>query len=242
MSNKFFSETGFISPRLLLALSLCSVGGVMGVFGIAGIPWQHAPLNDSASSASRPPRYMPVRGEKGEDLSRMEQEWNDRLTYPTGRFNPAWLRQAAAQDAKIRRNIPLGAAATRSLKNLNGASIAGATVATTSLDPTRFTALGPAPIQMTGCSGCYDYTKTQGRVNTIVVDPTTTNDGTIVAYLGSDGGGVWKTTNCCSSGTTWNVTTDDPLLSTIAIDTLTIDPNDHNTIYAGTGDLNYGSF
>ena len=214
----------------------------MGVFGIAGIPWQHAPLNDSASSASRPPRYMPVRGEKGEDLSRMEQEWNDRLTYPTGRFNPAWLRQAAAQDAKIRRNIPLGAAATRSLKNLNGANMAGATVATTSLDPTRFTALGPAPIQMTGCSGCYDYTKTQGRVNTIVVDPTTTNDGTIVAYLGSDGGGVWKTTNCCSSGTTWNVTTDDPLLSTIAIDTLTIDPNDHNTIYAGTGDLNFGTF
>ncbi len=36
--------------------------------------------------------------------------------------------------------------------------------------------------------------------------------------------------------------TDDPLLATIAIDTITIDPNDHNTVYAGTGDLNYGSF
>ena len=23
---------------------------------------------------------------------------------------------------------------------------------------------------------------------------------------------------------------------------LTMDPNDHNTVYAGTGDLNYGSF
>ena len=36
--------------------------------------------------------------------------------------------------------------------------------------------------------------------------------------------------------------TDDPLLSTIAVDTVTLDPNDHNTIYAGTGDLNFGSF
>src|SRR5258707_4504040 len=36
--------------------------------------------------------------------------------------------------------------------------------------------------------------------------------------------------------------TDDPLIGTTAIDTITIDPNDHNTIYAGTGDLNFGSF
>src|SRR4030095_1633107 len=33
-----------------------------------------------------------------------------------------------------------------------------------------------------------------------------------------------------------------PLIGTTAIDTITIDPNDHNTVYAGTGDLNYGSF
>src|SRR5205807_10636396 len=56
------------------------------------------------------------------------------------------------------------------------------------------------------------------------------------------GGGVWKTTNCCSGSTTWIATTDSPLLSTISIDTITIDQNNHNTIYAGTGDLNYGSF
>ena len=78
---------------------------------------------------------------------------------------------------------------------------------------------------MTGCSGCYDYTKTEGRVNAIAVDQTTTTNGSIVAYLGSVGGGVWKTTNCCSSLTNWSVTTDDPLLSTITIDTLAIDPN-----------------
>src|SRR5439155_6389498 len=56
------------------------------------------------------------------------------------------------------------------------------------------------------------------------------------------GGGVWKTTNCCSASTSWSVTTDDPLISTISIDSVIIDPNNHNTIYAGTGDLNFGSF
>ena len=36
--------------------------------------------------------------------------------------------------------------------------------------------------------------------------------------------------------------TDDPLLATIAIGDITIDPNNHNTVYAGTGDLRFGSF
>ena len=98
------------------------------------------------------------------------------------------------------------------------------------------------PEHMTGCSGCYDYGITEGRVNAIVIDPTTTTNGSIVAYAGCVGGGVWKTTNCCTASTTWSVTTDSPLLSTTSIDTLAFDPNDHNTIYAGTGDLNYGSF
>ena len=33
-----------------------------------------------------------------------------------------------------------------------------------------------------------------------------------------------------------------PAASTIAIGDMTLDPNDHNTVYAGTGDLRYGSF
>jgi hypothetical protein len=175
---------------------------------------------------------MPVPGGKVDDLDRMEVEWNNRLTYPTGLFNPAWLRLAAAQDALIPRGIPLGITP----KNLNQSNGALA------LDPNHFTALGPMPEHMTGCSGCYDFVTTEGRVNDIVVDPTTTTNGSIVAYLGSVGGGVWKTTNCCSTSTSWSVTTDDPLLATISIDSLAIDPNNHNTIYAGTGDLNYGSF
>src|SRR5918911_174720 len=57
-------------------------------------------------------RFLPIPGgegrEESEALARLEQQWNDRLTYPTGRFNPAWLRQAAAQDRRIQRNVPAG--------------------------------------------------------------------------------------------------------------------------------------
>ncbi len=175
---------------------------------------------------------MPVPEGKADDLDRMEQEWNNRLTYPTGRFNPRWLRLAAAQHNRLARAIPFGIQA-------NAATLAEGPLA---LNANSWTALGPQPEHMTGCTGCFDYGTTEGRVNSIVVDPTTTTSGSIVAYLGSVGGGVWKTTNCCSASTSWSATTDDPLLATISIDSVTIDPNNHNTIYAGTGDLNYGSF
>ena len=177
---------------------------------------------------------MPVPGNRPEteaaDLGRLEQFWNDRLTYPTGRFDPKWLRTAAAQHARLPIGVPAGVPA-----RLNPLS-------PLVLSTTGFIALGPQPERMTGCSGCFDYTTTEGRVNTMAVDRTTIVNGSIVAYLGSVGGGVWKTTNCCSASTAWNVVTDDPLIATTSIDTITIDPNDHNTVYAGTGDLNFGSF
>jgi len=227
---------GFLQIRALVAFLLFGAAVCLAKFSIA------PPRANNGERERRDvdrPRYMPVAGERGEsdELNRMEEEWNNRLTYPTGIFNPAWLQAAAVQDSSLQRAIPAGIP----FEATADARLALA-VSPLALSSSGFTALGPAPLQMTGCSGCYDYTKTEGRVNAIAIDPTTTINGTIVAYLGSVGGGVWKTTNCCSSSTTWSVTTDSPLLSTISIDTITIDPNNHNTIYAGTGDLNYGSF
>jgi len=222
MKTKSASTYAFFNPRVLIGFVLCSSGALLAIFSFAGIPWH--PVGDTEQSQ----RYMPAPGGRADDLDRMEVEWNNRLTYPTGRFNPEWVRLAAVRDALIPRGIPSGLRATN-LNQSNGALI---------LDPNHFTALGPQPLRMTGCSGCFNYTTTEGRVNDIVIDPVTPN----VAYLGSLGGGVWKTTNCCSSTTSWSVVTDDPLLATISIDTLTIDPNNRNTIYAGTGDLNFGSF
>lgn len=51
---------------------------------------------------------MPVPGGEADDLNRLEAEWHDRLTYPTGLFDPTWLRIAAVQDALLQRSIPAG--------------------------------------------------------------------------------------------------------------------------------------
>src|SRR6266487_2132940 len=220
-----FTEGGFINLRTLLGLTLCFSGVALAIF---------AGRDGALRRASQPERYMPVPGarlqEEAIGLAQLEQYWHDRLTYPTGRFDPAWVRAAAAQHARMATGVPAGL-----YSRLNPAS-------PFPLTPLAFTALGPQPERMTGCSGCFNYTTTEGRVNAIAVDPTTTVNGSIVAYSGAVGGGVWKTTNCCSGSTTWTVVTDDPLISTTAIDTVVIDPSNHNTVYAGTGDLNFGSF
>src|SRR6266481_5060933 len=218
-------QSGFINLRTLLGLTL----------GLSGVALAILAGKDGAlRRPSGPERYMPVPGSDTRDeasgLAELEQYWHDRLTYPTGRFDPAWVRTAAAQHARMPSGVPAGQHLKLNLANPNA------------LSTTNFTALGPQPERMTGCSGCYDYTTTEGRVNAIAVDPTTTVNGSIVAYAGAVGGGVWKTTNCCSASTTWTVVTDDPLISTTSIDTVTIDPSNHNTVYAGTGDLNFGSF
>ena len=237
MNRKSASKSAFFNPRALIGFGLCSVGVALVVFAL--IPSTNPLVRDN-----RLARDMPTFGEDPEneaiDLGRLEQFWSDRLTYPTGNFNPAWVRQAAAQHERIPRGIPAGNFTKLSAKaNVKGRL---APVSPLALSTTSFTAIGPLPEHMTGCSGCYDYGTTEGRVNDIVIDSTTTTNGSIVAYAASVGGGVWKTTNCCSSSTTWSVVTDDPLISTTSIDTLVIDPNNHNTIYAGTGDQNYGSF
>ena len=183
---------------------------------------------------ARPARYRPSPGGDSQGdavgMARLNKYWHQRLTYPTGRFDPAWVRAAAVQHAQMLTGVPAGVPA-----RLNPQS-------PLALATTSFTALGPQPARMTGQVGGYDWTTAVGRVNDIAVDPSTTVNGSIVAYLGAVGGGVWKTSNCCTASTTWTVVTDDPLISTTAINTIVIDPNNHNTIYAGTGDLRFAAF
>src|SRR5262245_37896594 len=175
-------------------------------------------------------RYMPGPGGRGSgesaELLASLDYWHARVTYPTGRFDGRWLLEAAEQDRGVARAIPAGRPAYDPTRS------------PLSLDPTQFTSLGPRPLQSNGCSGCFPYGHVSGRVNILAIDPVSNN----VAYLGSVGGGVWKTTNCCTTATTWTPVTDDPLVSTTSIDDIVIDPGNHDVVYAGTGDLNFGSF
>ena len=204
--------------------------------GSAGADGKNTPiLTATAIGSSGSVHTQFTLGHAPTDAERLiteEEFWYHRLTYPTGHYSPAWTRAAAEQDKAIKRGVPAG----------HKGLVLNPALGIKPMNPTGFTALGPMPEHMTGCSGCYDYGLTEGRVNSIVTDPTTTTNGSIVAYMGSVGGGVWKTTNCCTSNTTWTVMTDSPELATTSIDSVTIDPNNHLAIYAGTGDLNYGSF
>ncbi len=66
-----------------------------------------------------------------------------------------------------------------------------------------------------------------GRIADIVIDETDPS----VWYVGVGSGGVWKTVN---AGTTWTPIFDDE--SSYSIGCITIDPNDRNTIWVGTGE------
>jgi photosystem II stability/assembly factor-like uncharacterized protein len=66
-----------------------------------------------------------------------------------------------------------------------------------------------------------------GRTRALLIHPTTPN----VMYAAGVAGGVWKTTN---AGARWEPLTD--LMANIAVACLAFDPNNPNTIYAGTGE------
>jgi photosystem II stability/assembly factor-like uncharacterized protein len=66
-----------------------------------------------------------------------------------------------------------------------------------------------------------------GRIRSIVVHPSDPN----TVYLGSVGGGVWKTID---GGLSWTPLND--YMENIAVCALAIDPNNPNIVYAGTGE------
>jgi photosystem II stability/assembly factor-like uncharacterized protein len=66
-----------------------------------------------------------------------------------------------------------------------------------------------------------------GRTRVFVVDPVQPQ----VMYTGGVSGGIWKSE---SAGAKWEPVGDD--LANIAVNALVMDPNDHNVLYAGTGE------
>src|SRR5258707_5273894 len=145
-SRSSVGEAGFFNPRALLGLTVCFAGLALAIF---------AAKESTVHRVSQPARYMPVPGNdlQGEAarLAELEQYWQDRLTYPTGRFDPAWVRAAAAQHARMTSGVPAGQHPKPDLAQPN------------LLRTTNFTATGAPPIRDTGCSRCFVYTKTAER-------------------------------------------------------------------------------
>jgi len=102
--------------------------------------------------------------------------------------------------------------------------------------PANWTNLGPQPVT-NGLGGQnFGNPTATGRVTAIAVDPTTTTPGSQVVYVGAATGGVWKSTD---GGTTWNTIFDQN--NSLAIGGIATGRTlaDHNTIYVGTGELNF---
>jgi len=96
---------------------------------------------------------------------------------------------------------------------------------------TVWTPIGPGRIDEPDC--CYAGVAFQanGRVNSIAVDPT--NASTL--YLGSAGGGVWRSDD---GGSTWRPLTDQQIsLGIGSSHAIAVDPNHPNTVYAGTSNF-----
>ena len=195
----------------------------VAVLGLAGAAtWSllhrtpgHAPLRNARETDRRERRQGAQREKTG---SPNEQAfWNWRVSYPTGRFASSWYADAVPQHERLPKGMPQTPQAKLLARGV--------------LDPAHVTALGPAPLDWSS-----DYGLVAGRVNAIVVHPTQPN----IAWFGADGGGVWKTSNCCGADTTWHSTIDKmpdgQQIANIAIGALVLDPHDANTLYAGTGD------
>lgn len=181
-------------------------------------PWLHERAGEDAQPRdARRSEAAPDRTVRLSPAAAGTGYWNWRATYPTGHFSSRWYVDAAIQYERM----PIGHPSSQAP---DARAMAGV------LDPLLATALGPAPLD---AGMTYAFGLVGGRVNTIVTHPTHAN----VAWFGSDGGGVWKTTNCCSAATTWQPKTDAPMIANIAIGWLTLDPNNPDVIYAGTGDF-----
>src|SRR2546423_15601331 len=96
--KKKTGRSGFLQIRALVALLLFGAAVCLAKFSVAP---PRANNGEREGGGVDRHRYMPVQGERGEQLNRMEEEGNNRFTYPTGRFNPRCLHAAAARDSVL---------------------------------------------------------------------------------------------------------------------------------------------
>jgi hypothetical protein len=113
MKKKSSVRGAFFNVRVLVAIIIVVLGLTLAIFAARdGVLLSRKSPSRTVLAAAQPARYMPVPGrdarEEASGLARLEQYWNDRLTFPTGRFNPAWVRAAAREHARMPRGVPFG--------------------------------------------------------------------------------------------------------------------------------------
>src|SRR5215475_7309552 len=106
MKKQSSARAAFFNVRVLLGITLAVLGLTLAIFA-AKDSVIRSPKRPSRTvlATAQPARYMPVPGrntrEEAAGLAQLEQFWFDRLTFPTGRFNPAWVRAAAREHKRM---------------------------------------------------------------------------------------------------------------------------------------------
>lgn len=194
------------------------IAGIVGftVTLVGVLAWRHFSL---------PPNLERENEKEARAAPRDDSHFALRYAWPGQKLDAAWLRAAEAQDRYLTVARPVGRidAARRGTER------------TMNLDSNQFMPLGPRPLNDPAEDPEY---LTTGRINAIAVDPVNPK----IVYLGSDGGGIWKTTDCCTTHTNWHVVTDLPQIASSSIGDIAIDPHDHNVVYATTGDLRFSNW
>jgi photosystem II stability/assembly factor-like uncharacterized protein len=204
----------FRLPGVLMPFFACLFLAAIPCTGLAQVQEQVAQRDtvqgskDNENEKTRAPKDF----EKGEGGSFMRKrnawEYNQRA-YPDKRI-PAGARLNALKqlDAKLAKEND---ERSRSDKSHPDTGIPA------------WTLIGPEP-EENGFWG-----PNSGRIAAVAVDPTDTN----IVYAGAAQGGVWKTTD---GGNTWAPLTDQQ--ASLATGSLALDPQNHLTLYVGTGEEN----
>src|SRR5262249_28900395 len=96
--------------------------------------------------------------------------------------------------------------------------------------PPSWSPLGPDPIP--NGQTITNTVAVSGRVTAIAIDPTVSTGNTV--YVGTAQGGLYRSLD---GGATWTALMD--TANSLAIGAITIDPNNHNTLFVGTGEGNF---
>jgi Cep192 domain 4/HYDIN/CFA65/VesB-like, Ig-like domain len=169
-------------------------------------------------------RPLPRQAESAQAIRRREEWFYQQRAYPHKHI-PAGARLKAYQQL---RKMQAAQQSRRQKQQNTATSPSTSTTFATALSSTSWTLIGPQPTAYPPTSYI-----TSGRANALAVDPTNSN----IVYLGGPEGGVWKTTD---GGATWTPLTDNQ--PSLAIGSIAIDPQNPQTIYAGTGEENFSLY
>lgn len=145
-----------------------------------------------------------------------EQEWANR-SYEKGKGYKQFKRWEWFVEQRVTANgeLPDPMASFKALKEKRDLELAGVAKSAS------WTSLGPSLVAP------QSYNPGYGRVNVIEEDP----NNTAIVYVGTPGGGIWKSVN---SGNSWTPIFDDML--TLGVSGLVVDHTNTSVVYAATGD------